>query len=131
MDQPRRDVKGLARAQRHFASIAVIFDRQLELSGDNVQRLFFHFVILQAEALAPRDVQDLADVTSRLGENQLITPRLRHPLDLLVAEKVLVAHSALLTASGKRMATLSMMNSSISCAVRFSSAVSAMRLQSR
>ena len=131
MDQPRRNVECLPRAQRHLATVAVMLDRQFQLSGDNVQRLFFHFVILQAEALPFCDVQDLADVPPGFRENHLVPPRLRHALHFLVAKQMIVAHVALLSSpSGKRIATL-LMNSSISCAVRFSSAVSAMRRQSR
>src|SRR4051794_2239472 len=130
MNHPRRDVKGLADAQRQLAAIAVDFDRQFQLPGHNKQRLFFDFVVLQAQALAAIDVQDLADVSLRLREDQLVTPRLRHALDGQIRES-LVAHSALLTSpSGNRIATLSMTNSSISCAVFFVSATSAMRRQS-
>src|SRR5262249_62312445 len=99
MDQPRRDVKRLSRSQLNFASVAVVLNRQLQLSGDNVQRLFFHFVVLQTEALAAVDVQDLADVAPRLGEDQLIAPRLRYALHVFVTKKTVVAHSALLIAS--------------------------------
>src|SRR5258708_1772233 len=112
MDHPRRDVAGLPFPQQQLASVAVVLDRQLQLAPDNKQRLFLHFVVLQAEGVALVNVQDLADVASRLGEDELIAPWLGDALDVSRLE---VAHGDLLTSpSGKRMATLSMMNSSIS-----------------
>src|SRR5260370_1098682 len=95
--------------------------------------VFFDFVVLQTEALAAVDVQDLADVPVRLRENQLISPRFGNALDWQVIEEMIIHCQGvlLMRPSGNRMATLSMMNSSISCAVFFVSATSAMRLQSR
>src|SRR5690242_4016425 len=121
MDQSRRNVEGLPFSQHDLAPVAVVLDGQAQLALDNVQRLFFHFVILQRETLAAIDVQDLADVAIRLRENQLVAPRLRNVLDLARREEC-VAHIDFWTnPSGNRMATLSITNSSISGAVFFCS----------
>jgi len=90
MDQARRNVKRLTFAQRDFAAIAVVLDRQCQLAVDNVQRFLFHFVVLEAERLALVDVQDLSDVTLGLRKDQLVAPRFRDVRDRAVLEKALV-----------------------------------------
>src|SRR5712691_1346486 len=125
-------MKRLPRPERELATIAVGLDRQFQLAPDNIERLLFHFVILQAETLAAIDVQNLADVAAGLGENQFVSPRFRDALHVAILKQFVTVHTSLLISpSGNRVATLSMTNSSISCAVRFCRAISAMRRQSR
>src|SRR6202030_331637 len=108
------------------------FNGQFQLASNNKQRLLFHFVILETQRLASVDVQDLADVPARFRENQLVTPRFGHALNVAVLKEVVALHTFFeINPSGKRVATLSITNSSISCAVRFCRAISAMRRQSR
>src|SRR5688500_7303467 len=110
-----------------------MLDRQLQLAVDNVQRLLFHFVVLEAQRLPLVHMEDLADVTVGVGKDQLVSPRFRDVSDRAVLEEQLsfVGHRGWFTSpSGNRMATLSMTNSSISCAVFFCRAISAMRRQS-
>src|SRR5439155_18782477 len=132
MDQPWRNVKGLPLLQTQHATVSVIFDRQPQFAVHNKERFLFHFVILQTETFSAIHVQDLADIPVRLRKNQLVTPRLGNPMHISVTKQMIVAHALLCPSpSGKRMATLSMTNSSISCAVFFCNATSAIRRQSR
>src|SRR6266850_6613501 len=112
------NVKGLAGAKWELAAIAIVLDRQLQFATDNKERLFFHFVVLKAERFSAVDVEDLADVSAGFCEDELVAPRFGDPLHIAMLKQSTVAHTVLLRSpSGKRVATLSITNSSISCAV--------------
>ena len=54
--------------------------RRINSPDKHVHRLVLAVVILQAQHVAGLDVQDLADVAIGAGPDQLVSPRLVHPV---------------------------------------------------
>src|SRR5262249_34228578 len=78
MADPRPDAVSVAGAQRQLSQRAIHLDRQHHFSLEDENRLVLAFMVLQRQAVARLDVQDLPRIALVLGEDDLAAPRLRN-----------------------------------------------------
>jgi hypothetical protein len=86
MECSRRDVEDVAGLHLDLAQLAAdVLGARLEEEAARLQhdRLVLHAVVLEGQALALAQVQELADVAIGARPPQLVTPRLLDPLRTL------------------------------------------------
>src|SRR5262245_7106289 len=74
------DMGAFALGELAFLDLAgVVLEGQEEAARDDLDPLVLRLVVLEREALAGRDVEELADVAIRVGPDDLVAPRLLDP----------------------------------------------------